>query len=98
MSNEQVYQFSCRKCGKEFFVGEGDQKMHQHCFVRNYYALCPHCNCLNDWDNGTFIGFADEPNEDIISSRRKSRVQRKLFLREIDYRVNHPSLKGRGLE
>ena len=85
MSEEQVYQFSCRKCGKEFFMGEGDQKIHRRYFVINRYALCPHCNCLNDWNNGVFVGFADEPKEDIISSRYNGRVQRKLFFREIDY-------------
>lgn len=79
MSEEQVYQFSCRKCGKEFFMGEGDQKIHRRYFVINRYALCPHCNCLNDWDNGVFVGFADEPKEDVISSRYKSRVQRSYF-------------------
>ena len=79
MSEEQVYQFSCRKCGKKFFMGEGDQKIHRRYFVTNRYALCPHCNCLNDWDNGVFVGFADEPKEDIISSRYNGRVQRKLF-------------------
>lgn len=82
MSGERIYEFSCsnKKCGKKYLVGESDQKMIQSYFYARYYAGCPYCRCLTEWNSGCLIGFAEytELSEDRFDLRSK-RFHRRVF-------------------